>query len=308
MKKLSLIVSMLLFASIILSACGGAQTTTEDLLTQIQTRGTMVTFTDPAYPPQSALKANPQRTPNTRCAADQTTLGELEGFDIDVAAAVADAIGVEPCFLSLDWTAMQSGNWSGRIDISIGSVSIDPVRARVLYFAQPYYAVPAAIYVNAANTTYTSPSDLSGKNIGVCGGCTYEKYLMKTLVIPGIETTYVIDDAIIKTYATDTDALEDLSLGDGVRLDAVLTALPTGQNAINNGRPLKQLGDPVFFEYNAPAFDRSSLADPQTFIARVNEIITTMHTDGTLLALSQQWFGADYTTLAATYILGDINQ
>jgi len=45
---------------------------------------------------------------------------------------------------------------------------------------------------------------------------------------------------VIKTYDTDTTALEDLSLGDGVRLDAVLTAQPTGLGMINDGRPLKQ--------------------------------------------------------------------
>ncbi len=307
MKRTYLLISVIILASLVLSACGGAPKA-PDLLAQIQARGTLIISTDPAYPPQSALKANPQRTPGTKCAADQTTLGELEGFDIDTAAAIAAGLGVEPCFLSIDWGIIVSGNWAGRFDISVGSVSITPERAAVLYFAQPYYSVPAAIFVNQANTTYVTPADLSGKKIGVCGGCTYESFLNKTLVIPGEELNFVINNADIKSYDTDSTALEDLSLGDGVRLDAVLTAQPTGQSAIANGRPLKQVGDPVFIEYNAPAIDRSSLADPQSFLAKVNEIITTLHQDGSLLQLSTQWYGADYTSTAATYVLGDLNK
>ena len=86
----------------------------------------------------------------------------------------------------------------------------------------------------------------------------------------------------IKTYDTDTTALEDLSLGDGVRLDAVLTAQPTGLGMIADGRPLKQLGEPVYFEYLAPGIDRGSSLDPASFIAKVSEIVAGLHTDGTL--------------------------
>ena len=307
MKRTAVLISLIVLSVLVLTACGGTAKS-NDLLAQIKARGTLLISTDPAYPPQSALKANPQRTPGTKCAADQTTLGELEGFDIDTAAAIAAKLGVEPCFLSIDWGIVTSGSWAGRFDISVGSVSITPQRTKDLYFAQPYYAVPAAVFVNTANTTYTQPSDLSGKKIGVCGGCTYESYLEGSLVIPGETINLVIPGAVVKTYDTDSTALEDLSLGDGVRLDAVLTAQPTGMTAIQNGRPLKQLGDPVFFEYNSPAFDRHALTDQTAFIAKVTEIIKAMHADGTLKQLSMKWYGADYTTSASTYVIGDINK
>ncbi len=327
MKKLKAIVVVIFAASMLLTACGGgaaqvasptqapaatqapavqapattAPTTTPDLLATIQARGTLVISTDPAYPPQSALKANPQRTPGTKCASDQKTLGELEGFDIDTAAAIAKGLGVEPCFVTPDWTLITAGGWAGRWDISVGSMSITPERAKLLYFAQPYYTTPAALFVYKDNTTYTQPSDLSGKKIGSCGSCTYESYLNGSLVIPGETINFVIKNADIKTYDTDSTALEDLSLGDGVRLDAVLTAQPTGQQAIKDGKPIKQLGDPLFYEYLAPAFDRNSPLDPTSFIAKVSEIVAGLHKDGTLTKLSMQYYGADLTTSAATF-------
>ncbi len=323
MKKLHVLVFVLATAALLLAACGApppatteaptaapvattvppttAPTAVPDLLSTILARGTMVVSTDPAYPPQSALKANPVRTPGTKCTTDQKTLGELEGFDIDVSAAIAKALGVEVCFVTPDWTLITAGSWAGRWDISVGSMTITPERAKVLYFAQPYYTTPAALFVNKANTTYQQASDLDGKKIGVCGGCTYESFLNGSLVIPGETINFVIKNAVIKTYDTDTTALEDLSLGDGVRLDAVLTAQPTGQQAITNGKPLKQLGDPVFFEYLAPAFDRNSSLSPISSIAKVSEIVTGLHKDGTLLQLSQKYYGMDLTTAAGTF-------
>lgn len=323
MKKLHKLVFVLATAALLLAACGtppppatqaptaapapttvpptAAPTAVPDLLSTILARGTMVVSTDPAYPPQSALKANPARTPGSKCTSDQKTLGELEGFDIDVSAAIAKGLGVEVCFVTPDWTLITAGGWAGRWDVSVGSMTITPERAKVLYFAQPYYTTPAALFVNKANTTYQQAADLSGKKIGVCGGCTYEAFLNGTLDIPGETINFVIKDAVIKTYDTDTTALEDLALGDGVRLDAVLTAQPTGQQAITNGKPLKQLGDPVFFEYLAPAFDRNSSLSPLTFIAKVSEVVSGLHKDGTLLKLSQQWYGMDLTTAAASF-------
>jgi len=301
MKKLYASLCVIITVAFLLTACGSSPTAAADLLSTIKARGTLVISTDPAYPPQSALKENPQRTAGSKCTSDQKTLGELEGFDIDVATAVAKGIGVEACFVTPDWTLITAGNWAGRWDISVGSMTITPERAKALYFAQPYYTTPAALFVNKSNTTYTQASDLSGKKIGVCGGCTYENFLNGSLVIPGETINFVIKNANTKTYDTDSTALEDLSLGDGARLDAVFTAQPTGQDAIKNGKPLKQLGDPLYFEYLAPAIDRQSSLDTHTFIAKVSEIVAGLHKDGTLLQLSQKYYGADLTSAAATF-------
>jgi len=323
MKKLSVVLAVFMTSAFMLGACGSAttaapttspgnqsptqvppsatNTSAPDLLATIKARGTLVLSTDPAYPPQSALKANPVRTAGTKCTSEQKTLGELEGFDIDVAAAIAKGLGVEPCFVTPDWTLIVAGNWAGRWDMSVGSMTITPERAKALFFAQPYYTTPAALYVNKANTTYKTAADLGGKKIGSCGGCTYESYLEGSLVLPGENVNFAIKNPTVKTYDTDTTALEDLELGDGVRLDAVLTAQPTGQTEINNGKPLKQLGDPLFFEYLAPAIDRSSSLDPHSFIAAVSQIVQGLHKDGTLSKLCVQWEGSDLTTAAATF-------
>ena len=54
--------------------------------------------------------------------------------------------------------------------------------------------------------------------------------------------------------------------------DAVMSAVPTLQGAIDKGKPIKLLGDPVFFEPLAVAVDKSAPLDDTTLVAKIAEI------------------------------------
>lgn len=166
---------------------------------------------------------------------------------------------------------------------------------------------PPPFFVHS-DSTRTALEELSGASVGVCAGCTYESYLDGTLEIPGETITVAVSDVAITGYDTDTSALQDLTLGDGLRLDAVLTALPTGQAFVASGNPIRQLGEPVFFEYLAPAIDRNSTADPRSFLDAVTEHVQAMHADGALKALSEQYYGDDLATPAAAFDLAQLEQ
>jgi len=275
-----------------------------DYLSDILKRGTLVVSTDPAYPPQSELVENASRPAGTKCTADQHTANEFKGFDIDAAVEIAKRLGVEACFVTPDWTLITGGSWSDRWDISVGSMTITPERMKALYFTQPYYTTPAALFVHTDNTTFAKPEDLSEKKVGSCSGCTYESYLDGSLVIPGEKIEFLIKDPQFKGYDTDTSALQDLALGDGIRLDAVLTAEPTGQAFVDSGHPIKELGEPIFFEYLAAAIDKKASKDPVSLVKKVTEVIQGMNSDGTLQKLSQQYYGTDLATAAAKF---DVN-
>jgi len=278
-----------------------SQTSQLDKLTEVQERGTLVVSIDPAYPPQSEIKPGAARALDTGCAADQLTTGELSGFDVEVAVAIAKRLGVEACFVTPDWIQITSGNWQDQWDISVGSMAITPERMKTLYFTQPYYATPATFFVHSDNTSYSNHSDLSGKKVGVCSGCTYQFYLEGTLSLPGQEIDFTAKNTEIVEYATEALALQELAWGNGVKLDAVLVASPTGKQAILNGLPIKQLGDPVYLEYLAAAADKNQIHDSSSFVNMVTNIIQQMHSDGTLLNLSTQYYGEDLTTTAAEF-------
>ena len=304
---------LLVLAYFALTGCGREPTPvppgpSDDLFGKIQTRGTLIVATDPAYPPQSELIAGGARKPDSKCSPSEYTASEMSGFDVATAVEIARRLGVEPCFVTPPWTQLTAGNWDGRWDLSVGSMAITPDRMETLYFTQPYYATPAALFVHQDNTTFTKPEDLSGKRVGGCTNCTYEAYLKGTLVIPGTEIEFVIQDAEIIGYDVDLPALEDLALGDGVQLDAVLVAQPTGLQAIKDGFPIKQLGEPVFFEYLAAAVDKKSTLDPVLFVDIVSAIIQEMHLDGALVSYSQQYYGQDFTTAASQFKTDELDQ
>ena len=265
------------------AATGATESGGDDLLAKIQDEGVIRVSTDPAYPPQSSLNED---------------TGEYEGFDIDVATEIASRLGVDVEWQTPNWTAITSGGWSDRWDMSVGSMTVTVERAEVLHFTPAYYYTPASVAVHADNTSITDvETDLDGATIGVCGSCSYDFYLQKNLhiQIPGYEFEYQIDDADIRTYDTDTTAIRDLSLGDGVRLDAAISATPTLQGAIDAGEPIKLIGDPLFYEPLAVAFDKGATLDPTSLLEEVSAIIEDMHADGTLTELSMKWYGEDLT-------------
>jgi polar amino acid transport system substrate-binding protein len=259
---------------------GGEESEATGLLASVLESGTLRVSTDPAYPPQSSLNEN----------------GEWEGFDIDVATEIADRLGVEVAWETPSWDVITAGNWAGRWDVSVGSMTVTPERAEVLHFTPAYYYTPASVAVHEDNTDISdTETDLDGKTIGVCGGCTYDFYLQGTLNIPGEEIEFVIDDPEIKTYNTDTSAIADLEIGDGDRLDAVMSALPTLEGAIEKGKPLKIVGDPLYYEPLAVAIDKNAPEDPMALVEEISGIIEDMHADGTLSELSEKWYGTDLT-------------
>ncbi|CAB1055424.1 hypothetical protein D1BOALGB6SA_157 [Olavius sp. associated proteobacterium Delta 1] len=251
----------------------------DDVLSEILAAGVIKVSTDANYAPQSFLNDK----------------GELEGFDISVAKEVAKRLGVKVEFVTPDWDLITAGKWGKRWDLSIGSMTPTVERMNALHFTMPYYSTPAQFAVHKDNTTIKSLKDLAGKHIGVGTETTYDRYINKDLELVGVKIEYQDWSAgKITTYPTDANAVEDLALGDGVRIDALITAKPTVFEAMKTGCgggcPLKMLGDPVFYEVLSFALDKSR-PNSESLLKKLNEILTSMYKDGTLEDLSMQFYG-----------------
>ncbi len=114
---------------------------------------------------------------------------QLDGFDVDVAKAVAQKLGVKLRLETPSWDVIAAGRWSGRYDICICSMTPSKARAEVFDFPVEYYASPAVIVVNAKDERIHGAKDLSGKKVGLTSASSYESYLNKNLVIEGAEDT-----------------------------------------------------------------------------------------------------------------------
>ena len=296
----------------VLAGCGGGSgsaspsAAANDLLAAILARGTVVIATDPAYPPQSFAREDATRTTSSKCEANQLTADELDGYDVQTAIAVAKELGVEPCFVAPQWTEVTGGSWGDRWDISIGSMDISRERMELMYFAQPYYATPSLLFVHA-DSPYQAAADLAGKRVGACLDCTQYAYLDGSLDLPGQELELAIPDPEIVGYDVEGPGLDDLA-ADNDKVDAFLAASSVGQPWIDEGKPVRAIDEPLFYGYSAPAFDRRASRDSVAFVNRITEIVQGLHADGSLQALSREFFGSDLASQAGSFDLAGIDQ
>jgi polar amino acid transport system substrate-binding protein len=250
-----------------------------DVLDKIMSSKTLKVATDANWPPQSFINDE----------------NEMDGFDVDVAREIAKRLGANIEFITPSWDIITAGNWNGRWDMHVGSMTPTKQRAEILAFPAVYYYTPAAVGVHK-DAKMSKISDLSGKKVGTGTGTTFELYLQQDLTIDAEgapKFDFKIDNAVIKSYETSTIALDDLRLGDGVRLDGVVSSLPVFLEAIENGYPIKVLGDPIFYEPLAVTID---LGDSE-LNSKVASIVAAMRKDGVLSQLSKKWYGVDYATI-----------
>ena len=193
MKNNTVLISLIVMPAIILAACGGsaptggqastpttAQTSApKDLLSEIQSRGYMLVET-------GWHTTTGQRPATTKCPSGALTAAEMGGFDRDVAVEIGKRLGVEICFVTPDWSTVTAGNWGDKWDVSIASMTITNMRAKVLTFTLPYYYDYAEVAVKKGSGI-NSLSDLNGKAMCVNSASTYEEWLNGKLDLPAAD-------------------------------------------------------------------------------------------------------------------------
>lgn len=251
-----------------------------DALDRVMSEGTLKVATDANWAPQSFLNDN----------------NEMDGFDVDVARELATRLGVEVEFVTPSWDIITAGNWNGRWDLSVGSMTPTKSRAEVLSFPGVYYYTPASVAVHE-DSPYKEISDLNGKKVAGSTASTFELYLQHDLTIdaegvPAFE--YQITPGELRSYKDGTAAMDDLRLGDGVRIHGMVGSLPAILSGIESNYPLRVLGEPVFYEPLAVAIDKGDAE----FNDKLAGFIADMKADGTLSAMSVKWYGIDYSASA----------
>jgi polar amino acid transport system substrate-binding protein len=251
-----------------------------ETLDRVMKNKMLMETTDRAYPPFSYIDEK----------------GDVVGFDVDVAREIAKRMGVDMKVDTPSWEIITAGNWKGRWDICVCSMTPTKERAEVLDFVLQYYAAPAVVVVNTDNNDIKGGADLNGKKVGAQAGTTYEKNIMKDLVIdiPGAEkVTYPFNELTPVPYDSEDTAFQDLALGTGKRLDAVVSNYLTAIDRVKKAPDkFKIVGDSLFGE---PIWISVDKGDPE-FQAKIKEIVKQMSDDGTMKQISEKWVGKDITT------------
>lgn len=248
-----------------------------EVLSRVMEAKLLKVATDANWAPQSFMNEN----------------NEMDGFDVDVAKEIGKRLGVPVEFVTPGWDIITAGNWQGRWDMHVGSMTPTAERAKIFAFPAVYYYTPAAVAVHS-DSKAAQLSDLDGKTVGTTASSTFEAYANQDLTLDAAGApafTYQFKPGEVKSYANSSTAFDDLRLGDGVRLDAVVSSLPSILDAAKAGYPIRQLGEPVFYEPLAVAIEHGD----QELNDKIAEAVAAMKADGTLSALSLKWYGQDYT-------------
>lgn len=296
MNKLYRVLVLVIITSLALAACGGGGGQASDLLGAIKQRGYIMVSTDPNYEPQSFLNTEGKRPSDTKCPSDALTTAEMQGFDVDTAIAIGDALGVETCFATPGWDTITAGSWADKWDVSVGSMTITTERQKALDFSVPYYYTPAVVAV-LADSGITSLDQLEGK--AVCAGVstTYETWLNGgDLGLPA-SSIYAQPPANITVVPLETDQFcADALVAGREDFVAYVTSGTVVDANIAAGLPVMKVNGPVYSEELAAAFDKTSSLPTDTLRAEVDKLFTAMHDDGRLSDLSKKWFdGVDMT-------------
>ncbi|MEK0083450.1 ABC transporter substrate-binding protein [Benzoatithermus flavus] len=210
--------------------------------------------------------------------------GKLQGFDIDIAYALCEAMKVECTLVQQDWDGIIPALLAKKYDAIIASMSITEERKKTVDFTNKYYHTPARFVARKDSGIQISKEGLKGKKVGVQRATIHDKYI----------TDNFGDDVEVVRYGTADEAnLDlvngriDLRLDDSVALSEGLLKTDKGKDFEFVGSPLN---DPKWFGEGAGIAIRKGDTDLKEMF---NKAIDQIRADGTYEKIERKYFDFD---------------
>ena len=200
------------------------------------------------------------------------------GVDMELAAALAEKMGMEVEICNVGWDGIFAGLEKGDYDVVISAVTITPERLEDFIFSDPYIENWQSIVVMSdAEKKPASPAELEGLRVGYQEETTSDIFLTDFIEKNGITVE-------TSEYATVMNAYEDLAAG---RLDAVISDSTVAARYIADPKYtqswLQTEGEPELFGVCIPK-DNTKLRDD------INEAMAEIKADGTLDKIINTYF------------------
>ena len=244
-----------------LAACGGDAPAQEETasdsaatgkIAEIQEKGQLVLGTASGYPPFEFVSIENN--------------GAVIGFDVELAQAIADKLGVELVVQDMPFGELIMNLNSGVCDIVIAGLPETPERAEMADFSMVYVNDEQTIIVRAEDADkYTSLEDFAGKTVDVELGASSETVAREEL--PG---------ANVNALTLIADCFMELSQG---KCDAVVTGMVVGKQYVVNNDSYAELADIDFVNKDKPTQACIAKGAPE-FLELVNEVIKENQDNG----------------------------
>ena len=136
--------------------------------------------------------------------------GRLVGYDVEVATAIGEKLGVNVNFVEGEWSGLLAGLDSGRYDIMVNGVDIDEDRREKYEFSTPYAYNRTVVIVRADDDSIQDMEDLAGKKTANTLNSTYaavgEAYGAQVTGVDDFIQTH--PDAPVRIACTDPQATQ----------------------------------------------------------------------------------------------------
>ncbi|MCL2265250.1 MAG: transporter substrate-binding domain-containing protein [Treponema sp.] len=254
MKKTAAILSILILTAVILTGCA------KDSGGLTIKNGVLMVGMEIGYPPMEYM-ADDGITPI--------------GFDVSMAKAIADKMGLKVQFVDTAWEGIFAGVSTKKYDCIMSSVTITPVRLQEFNFSKPYIQNTLAIVMpKNSPLNIRSPQDLAGLGVAYQEETTSDHY-MEELSKGGLSFTPYEYDKVMYCF-------DELRLG---RVDAIITDLLVAYEYLARSDLFE-----IVWQGGEEEFGVCMRKGNDALTEEINKALDALFEDGTMLKISKEIF------------------
>ena len=269
-KKIALVLA--LFFSFFLTACTQkVSDPNQDNWAKYQKQGSITIGFDNTFVPMGFEEKN----------------GQYAGFDIDLAQAVSEKLGIQIKFQPIDWDMKETELQNGTIDAIWNGYTATDERKEKVAFTIPYME-NQQVLVSKKSQNIHSVQDMTDKVLGAQAGSSgYLNFEGQPELLKNR-----VKDQKANQYQSFNEALIDLKNDriDALLIDRVYANYYLQSEGILNDYNVFSAG------FESEAFAVGVRPADKTLLAALNQAFISLYQEGKFQEISQKWFGEDVAT------------
>jgi His/Glu/Gln/Arg/opine family amino acid ABC transporter permease subunit len=206
---------------------------------------------------------------------------ELVGYDVDVAKAVGEKLGVTVEFVETPWDSMFAALEANRFDVVANQVTINPERQAKYDLSQPYTVGEGVIVTRANDTSIKSLADIKGKTAAENATSNWSEVARRA----GAEVETV--EGFTRAITLLNQGRVDVVINDSIAVYAYLAE--TGDKSVKIAGTVGEKSEQGF------AARKNS-----GYLPELDRALGELRADGTLAEISRKYLKADATGAPAT--------
>ena len=228
---------------------------------EIMKRGFITVCLDPSFPPFEYV--------------DEGS-GELRGFDVDMARAIGDHLGLRVEFAIVGFDGLYDAVKARQCDVAISALPYDPLLTQDVAFSISYFEAGLMLVVRENEASIRSPDDLKGRRVAVELGSTGDVEARRLKVKLG--------ELEVKPYPTVEEALRALKEG---QADACFADAISAYSFWGREGGIKVLFPALVSTPYAAVVNLKS----KGLLGKINEALIHLRETGLLHSLAEKYFG-----------------